>query len=76
MNSNTPPATMKLEKVIPKTAKIRLPAIANAKSKAVDVIMTVFDSCALLVLSIFCVSAYRLALFQRGSRPLAMQWWI
>jgi hypothetical protein len=42
----------------------------------VDVIMTVFDSCALLVLSIFCVSAYRLALFQRGSRPLAMQWWI
>jgi hypothetical protein len=57
MNNNTPPATMKLEKVIPKTVKIRLPAMANAKSKAVDVIMTVFDICVLLVLSIFCVSA-------------------
>jgi hypothetical protein len=48
---------MKLEKVIPKTMKIRLPAMANANSKAVDVIMTVFDSYVLLVLSIFCVSA-------------------
>jgi hypothetical protein len=57
MNSNKPPATMKLEKVIPKTVKIRLPAIAKAKSKTVDVIMTLFESCILLVLSIFCVSA-------------------
>jgi hypothetical protein len=48
---------MKLEKVIPKTVKIRLPAIAKAKSKTVDVIMTLFESCVLLVLSIFCVSA-------------------
>jgi hypothetical protein len=57
MNSNTPPATMKLEKVIPKIARIRLPAMANAKSRAVDVIMTVFDNCTLFVRSIFCVSA-------------------
>jgi hypothetical protein len=48
---------MKLEKVIPKTVKIRLPAVAKAKSKAVDVIITLFESCVLLVLSIFYVSA-------------------
>ena len=66
MNSNTPPATMKLEKVIPKTVKIRLPAMANAKSKAVDVIMTVFESCILLVLSIFCVSAIYIGTIPTG----------
>jgi hypothetical protein len=57
---------MKLDKVIPKTVKIRLPAIAKAKSKTVDVIMTLFESCVLFVLSIFCVSAMYIGTIPTG----------
>jgi hypothetical protein len=52
--------------VIPKTAKIRLPAMANAKSKAVAAIMTVFESSVLFVVSIFCVSAIYIGTIPTG----------
>jgi hypothetical protein len=48
---------MKLEMVIPKTVKIRVPAMANAKSNTAAAIMTILESSVLFVLSIFCISA-------------------
>ncbi len=67
MKSRMPPATMKLEMVILKMDSICVPATANTKSKPAAVMIAVFVTDALSVLSIFCVSAINTGTLPTGS---------
>ena len=67
MKSRMPPATMKLEMVMPKMDRICAPATANTKSKPAAVMIAVLVTDALSALSIFWVSAMNTGTLPIGS---------